>query len=320
MTFETQHTSGAHKIEFSPTDFLADALNDFLESGAKTSRIASAIIKIATGVELLLKDRLERICPALVLEKLDDAGMQVAKIFNLGKQMRSPKDLDTVELRTAAFPVLLNRATKFFDIADVSPHLYRLYKIRNSLIHHRGTVDVLEVNLLLVQHIFPLVERLSREDKEREFLISKETWAKIDKLRNLSVDALSSQLAKKIAHHSGIFSRTSAEKRVVLAASRPEREASGEDLTESNLICPGCKSETLAAFQDYDVDTEDGEVVAAYNIPSMRCRVCGLRIDEDEIRYIIANFKEYVGENEEEKKFWEQSIDVEDLSNYHDDL
>lgn len=311
MSGETWYNSGKREIQFVPSDFLEEALNDFLESGAKTSRIASAIIKVATGVELLLKDYLERICPALILEKLDDSGMQVAKIFNLGKHMRSPKDLDAVEIRTAPFPVLLTRASKFFDIAEVTPHLHRLHKIRNSLIHHRGTVDILEVNLLLVRHIFPFVERLSKVDKYHWPHFSDETWTKIRELERNSVDVLSSQLAKNLAHHSRLFTQLSADKRALLAASQPETKTRDEQLIESGLICPACKGETLSAFQDYDVDIQDGEPIAGYMLPSMRCRVCGLELDEPEIDYIIGHFKDYVGDNEQEKKYWKQSIEVD---------
>jgi hypothetical protein len=311
MASEAWYSSGKREIQFSPSDFLVEALDDFLESGARASRFASAIIKIATGVELLLKDYLEKICPALILEKLDNPGMQVAKVFNLGKHMRSPKDLDAIEVRTAAFPVLLERATRFFDIAETIPHLNKLHKIRNSLIHHRGTVDILEVNLLLVEHIFPLVERLSRLDKYHGPRISKETWKKIGELKKLSVDALSSQLAKNLAHHSRIFGRLSTKRISALLASTPETPTSGADLIESGLICPACKTHALAAFQDFDADVEDGEVIGVSMIPTMSCRVCGLELGEDEIRHIIENFEEYLGENEEEEELWIESITVD---------
>jgi hypothetical protein len=235
--------------------------------------------------------------------------MQVAKIFDLRKQMHSPKDLDAVELRTATFPVLLNRATKFLDIGDAAPHLHKLHKIRNSLIHHRGAVDILEVNLLLVRHIFPLVERLSTTGKYRKPFISKNAWSKIRGLEKRSVSDLSSQLAKKITHYSEVFSRLSDKKVGLLAASQPETLVAGEELVESRFMCRACKNETLAAFRDYDVETEDGEPVAAYVAPNMRCRVCGLKLEESEILYIIANFTEYVGDDETEKKAWKQWID-----------
>ena len=134
------------------------------------------------------------------------------------------------------------------DIAQATPHLHKLHKIRNSLIHHRGTVDILEVNLLLVRHIFPLVERLSKLDKFRGPYISSETWEKIRELEALSVDELSSQLAKKLAHHSGLFGRLTPEKIASLIASTPEKLDITENLIERGLICPACKNKTLSAF------------------------------------------------------------------------
>ena len=315
MAGETWHSSGKREIQFSPSDFLLEALDDFLESGAKTSRIASAIIKIATGVELLLKDYLEQICPALILEKLDNPGMQVAKVFDLRKHMRSPKDLDAVEVRTATFPVLLERATRFFDIAEATPHLTKLHKIRNSLIHHRGTVDILEVNLLLVQHIFPLVERLSKLVKYQGPRIPRETWKKIHELKKSSVDALTSQLAKKLVHHSRIFARLSAKKISALVASDPEKPTSGAELIEFGLVCPACRTVTLAVCQEFDVDVEDGEVIGASMIPSMNCRVCGLELEESEIRHIIENFQKYVLADEDEERIWIESIKLQNQRN-----
>jgi hypothetical protein len=91
-------------------------MSDFLESGSEPSKIASAVIKVATGIELLLKDKLERICPARVLDKIDESAksaLQIAKVFNLGKHMRNPKELDPIDIKTIGFASLLIRAEKF---------------------------------------------------------------------------------------------------------------------------------------------------------------------------------------------------------------
>jgi len=231
--------------------------------------------------------------------------------------MRSPKDRNAVEVRTATFSVLLKRATLFFDIAEAAPHLYKMHKIWNSLIHHRGSVDILEVNLLLVEHIFPLVERLSKVDKYLGPRISPDTWKNIRELGKLSVDALSSQLAKKLAYHLKVLKRLSGAKISVLLASAPEKPTRGADLIESGLICPACKNEAPSAFQDYDVKVEDGTPVAAYSIPSMMCRVCGLELDESEIQHIITNFEEFMGNNDAETEFWMRAIEVDNLANYY---
>src|ERR1700727_2688899 len=109
-------------LKFDSSHFLIEAVRDFLESGPNPSKIASAVIKVITGVELLLKDRLEQICPALILEKIDQPGLLVAKLYSLGKQMRNPSDLDDVDLKTAGFETLLLRAAKFIELSKVEPH------------------------------------------------------------------------------------------------------------------------------------------------------------------------------------------------------
>lgn len=141
---------GRQVLRFDRVHFLVDAIREFLASGPDPQKIASAVIKVAIGVELLLKYRLEKICPALILDKIDDAGLQVVKAFDLGKHLTALTDLDKVELRTANFDVILKRASKFINLSNSERHLVRLHKIRNQLIHHTGEVDLLEVNLLLV--------------------------------------------------------------------------------------------------------------------------------------------------------------------------
>jgi transcription elongation factor Elf1 len=310
MAFETWYSGGKRELSFSPSDFLQEAVEDFLESGAKTERIASAIIKVATGVELLLKNVLERICPALILDKVDDAGLQVAKVFGLGSRMRSPKELDTVELRTAAFPTLLVRASKFLDISQAAVHLHKLHKMRNSLIHHRGRVDVLEANLLLIEHVFPFLETLSKLEKTATVQLSADTWKRLTDVRSRSFDVLSSQLEKKLAHFQQSVKAFSSERVALLANSKPEPLTREEEVIEANLTCPACKQESLAAFQDIDVDFDETGPVAGHFIFSMRCRVCGLELDESEIAHIIEHFDQYFGaDKQKELRYWKQSVE-----------
>ena len=101
---------GRRQINFQPTDFLMEAIEEFRESGAKATKIGSCVIKIAIATELLLKEKLEKICPALVLETIDESALQVAKLHSLGNKMLSPKELERVEIRTASFPKLLNQS------------------------------------------------------------------------------------------------------------------------------------------------------------------------------------------------------------------
>lgn len=77
-------------MQFHPSDFLVEAIEEFLQSGADASKIGSCIIKIAIATELLLKDKLERICPALILENIDPETLQVVRLYKLEKQMLVP--------------------------------------------------------------------------------------------------------------------------------------------------------------------------------------------------------------------------------------
>jgi hypothetical protein len=314
MAFTTTYTSGRQEIAFSASDFLDEAISDFLESGANASRFASSIVKLATGVELLLKDLLEKICPALVLDKVDDAGLQIAKAFNLEKRLRSPKEVDNLDLRTAPFPTLMLRVGKFYDIEAYVGQLTRLHKIRNSLVHHRGKVDVLETNLLLVKYVFPFIEGIGKYDKTLGLRISSATWKKIRQLEAQSVDVLTSQLAKKIAHHSSLASRLSKQKVAVLARSEVEQGSRNETVVEDNLRCLACGNDTVSIFQDFDVDYDESGPSGGYFVFSLRCRVCGVELDEDEIRQVISNFGAYLGGDvADQQQFWEQAITPPDM-------
>jgi hypothetical protein len=313
MPFTVTYTSGRQEITFSASDFLDEAISDFLESGKNASRFASAIVKVATGVELLLKNMLEQICPALILDKADDGGLQIAKAFGLERRLRFPKEVENLDLRTVAFPILLIRASKFFDIEQYSVHLTRLHKIRNSLVHHTGKVDVLETNLLLVKYVFPFIEDIGKANKSLGLTLSSATWKKIRQLKAQSVDALTSQLAKKIAHHSSIANRLSKQKVSLLAHSETEK-GSKEEITEDNLHCPACGNETASIFQEVEVDYDESGPTGGYFIFSLRCRVCGIELDEDEIQCVISDFETYMGPAKAaEKNHWEQAITPPDF-------
>jgi hypothetical protein len=58
--------------------------------------------------------------------------------------------------------------------------------------------------------------------------------------------------------------------------------------------------------QDFGVSTIRIDVPAGL----IRCRVCGIDLDEDEILHIIKNFKTYFGDVVVvEKRHWEQAIE-----------
>src|SRR6266566_393643 len=142
--------SDKFEIEFRAADFLIEAIDDFLESGTNPRKIGGSIIKIAVGTELLLKERLERICPALILKDVGKNAVQVAKVYELGSKMRQPALLEKVELQTASFSELLSRADLFFAMGRGRKHLEQLYDTRNKLVHHRSKLDLHDANLLII--------------------------------------------------------------------------------------------------------------------------------------------------------------------------
>jgi hypothetical protein len=293
---------------FDPVDFLKEAVDDFLESGTEPSKIASAVIKVATGVELLLKEKLERICPTLILSKIDV--LQVVKVFKLEKHLRNPKHLELVELKTADFDTLLQRASHFIDLSKDEPSLRRLQKIRNSLVHHQGNVDLHSTNLLLVKEVFPFIESFGKTDPRLQLKLSTSVWDKIKKIEKASTNALNTQLAKKMAHHERQAEKlTQRELRIRLES---EPESYFEDMINHSLICPACKNHRLAAFGGFDEQGDEDGFSRAYYI-LMECRVCELKLDSNEAGHILDNFGEFFGnEQKGERTEWLQAFELPD--------
>jgi len=299
-------------LTFDSGDFLVDAIREFLESGANPHRIASSVIKVATGIELLLKSSLELICPALILDKIDPHGLQVAKLFNLGNKLRTPKELDGIELKTASFETLLQRASKFLDLSQAEPYLRELHKIRNRLVHHRGEVDLLETNLLLVRHIFPFLQELAKTDLRVQLRLDPNLWKKIKQIERDSTDAFSSQLAKKLAYYAEAAKKLKVKQIKSRIDSEAEQMDSDEVITNEALKCPACGNHSLTSFGDYEVDFDDrtGQPTASYYFVVMRCRVCGLDIDPAEIEHIMNDFDRFLGTDEiPSKPEWESALE-----------
>jgi hypothetical protein len=309
---------GNREINFQPSDFLMEAIEEFLESGAKPAKIGSCIIKIATATELLLKEKLEKLCPALVLEAIDDGGLQVAKLYRLSSKMLAAKELEKVEIRTASFSKLLNRTGKFFDIGEAKPYLSALHSIRNNLVHHRGNVDLAEVNLLLIEKIFPFLERFTNEDTLLKIRLKPEMWKRLRELADSSADIVATELAKKIAHFAGLAKRLSGKRTQLLLISKVEVE-SDEDTVTEGLLCPACKNRSLTSFSGWDVDVDEaGHAVAGWMYFVMRCKVCGLELDQSEIERIVNQFDKFLGEGQGvEREKWKEAIVEPDHSDYY---
>jgi hypothetical protein len=306
---------GRQVVKFDRVHFLVEAIREFLASGPDPQKIGSAVLKVAIGVELLLKYRLEKICPALILDKIDEAGLQVIKAYDLGKHLITPVDLDKVTLKTANFDVILKRASKFIDLANYERHLLKLHQIRNQLIHHTGEVDLLEVNLLLVQHIFPFLEQASTADLKLKLWLRADLWARIKKIEKESIDAFTSQLAKKIVHHGEIARRLNAKQLQQRRNAEPESD-SDEIISNDSLRCPACGNDTLVAFGNFDVewDRETRTPISASYYVVMICKVCELQLESAEIEHVIAHFEKFCGTDElQNKPAWEEAITEQDF-------
>jgi hypothetical protein len=307
-------SSNSRVIHFDFGDFLAEALEEFLESGARPTKIASSIIKIATAAELMLKRNLEAICPALVLDAVDE--MQVAKIFGLRNKLLAPKALDAVVVRTNAFPKLLARSGKFFDLSKFEKPLIRLHDIRNSLVHHHGSVDVAAVNLLLIKEIFPFFEQFTRNDKSMHFRLKPEMWARLKQLEESSWNLLITDLSKKLAHHADKARRLSSKRAALLLKESPE-SGLNEEIVDQGLLCPACKNASLAAFSEVDVDFDESGPVGGHFFFTMRCGVCGLELGDEEIHQVIAQFDKFFETGEAELHRWEEAIEEPDFSDFY---
>ena len=69
------------------------------------------------------------------------------------------------------------------------------------------------------------------------------------------------------------------------------------------LQCPACKNRSLTTFSGWDVDTDEyGHPLSGWMYFGMRCKVCGLELDQEDIELIIAQFDKFMGEGQEEEK------------------
>lgn len=137
-------------------------------------------------------------------------------------------------------------------------------------------------------------------------------WARIKKIEKESIDAFTSQLAKKIAHYGEIARRLTAKQLQVRLYADPEKTDSDETITNDSLKCPACGNYTLVSFGNFDVewDRETRTPMSALYYVVMICKVCELQLDAAEIEHVIAHFEKFVGTDEvQDKAVWEHAIE-----------
>lgn len=231
--------SNTLEITFRAADFLIEAIDDFLESGTNPRKIGGSIIKIAVGTELLLKERLERICPAPILKEIGKSALQAAKVYELGNKMRQPALLEKVELHTASFGELLSRADLFFPMGRGRKRLEQLYDMRNKLVHHRSKLDLNEANLLIINKVVPFLQQFTKDDPEVQVKIAPQTWKRLRKIANSSTNVIYAQFAKRVEQYTARSAKLSQEK-VAELLSRARTLAPNEQLLGEALLCPAC--------------------------------------------------------------------------------
>jgi hypothetical protein len=299
------------EVTFRAADFLVEAIDDFLESGTNPRKIGGSIIKIAVGAELLLKEKLERICPALILEEVGRGGLQIAKLYDLGAKMRQPAVLDNVELRTAPFGELLTRADLFLRMGRGRKYLEELYKLRNKLVHRSFTLDVHEANLLIINKVVPFLQQFTKDDPDMQVKIAPRTWKHLRIIANSSTDFVYAQFAKRVEQHRGRAARLS-QRTVSEILSRPTTCAPNEELLGEALLCPACGHLSMIALA---VEQEDRWVddVFVHEDRGSVCKLCAFALDDEDVELYL----DHLGDNSRRKKGEREEAVAERISSFH---
>ena len=166
-----------------------------------------------------------------------------------------------------------------------------------------------EVNLLLINKVFPFLEQFTADEQASKFRLKAGTWRRLRKLEESSRDVVLTDIAKKLAHYDGKAKELSDKRIKFLESSAAELEKD-ETALETNLRCPACMHDSMTAISGIDVDYDETGPTSAYVYHHMRCRVCNLNFDDNEIEQVIAHFEKFFGlDHVAEKKYWEQIME-----------
>jgi hypothetical protein len=181
-------------------------------------------------------------------------------------------------------------------------------------------VDVAEVNLLIIHKIVPFLEQFTKDDPFLQLRLKRDTWKRLRQIADESADVVTTELAKKVAHFAERAKRLSKKRIEELLMARTEVKP-GEDIVMEGLQCLACKNRSLTTFSGWDVDTDEfGHALSGWMYFGMRCKVCGLGLDQEDIELIIAQFDKFIGEGQEEEKGnWERAIIEPDYSELYSD-
>lgn len=271
---------------FEAEDFLYDAIIEFLESGENKTRLISSIIKAAICTELVIKNLLYSINPVLILEKFNTE--QIIELMSLKGKVRPGKELKNSKIKTARFPVILERADYFLDLAKIKSRLESLFEWRNEIVHHAANLNLEEITFLLSENIFPFLREHLKKTSHPLFT-QEDIWEQLSKIAKDKGKEYLSQIRKKLTLHRSKANKLTATQRKSRLASPPVQYY-GEEVIDTSLICPACFEPSLTIKFPVDFGDE-GEPYAGPM--DAHCRVCGLTLDNEEIETIKGFYGEF---------------------------
>ncbi len=297
------YTGTTISLSVHPEDFLKEAIDDLIKGSADMRMLVNSIIKAAVSAELLMKQKLMGICPALLLEKIDDSGINLARVYEMEDMVRK-EALSSNPIKTVRFEILLKRAVAYQVIEEKDKEfLTKLGKHRNAILHHKETIDADKIRILLARDTFPLLKRLIPSDSI--ILGDRQVWETLNKISNDSIPGVVADMQANFAEHKKVRSGLSA-KEISDRTGAAVQKGEGEIIEQRDLLCPACNEPSMAALIGADAEDEgDGMMLTAYS--RMECRVCGLILDDDDIED-VRNYSSMLENGEELSVSWDKYL------------
>lgn len=248
-------------------------VENFISGHEDLFRLIETIILSHLLVEIVIKDGLRAINPALVLEAIDAEDVAIVS----GKKaalLNSTKD----DAKSAKFTVLLGRYLQFENVTRYRKSLDDLALLRNR-IAHAGAGIKLGVNehaVLLSRFIFPFI-------KER-VEISPYLWKDFEKIQHLVYNEFMATLGRKIIAHRRKVNGVSAsviQQRIDAGPELMDHGVTGGEYEEfENLPCPACGHKSTSIVNGVEIEDADGRLAHGWSYSI--CSVCDLKMNREE--------------------------------------
>lgn len=283
----------------SAKDCFEEVLDSFLDLPGDTFNILQVIMLSGVLLEAVIKEKLKKINPALILDNVDS--IAIALVSNKKSSILKGIKFDQDDVKTAPISKLINRLESFENLDKVKTNFSSFLRIRNRIMHNAMDVSIDErtINFLLIKSVLPFLrEHIS---------ISPTIWKKFEKFADVVGTEFIENLMKLVLKHEKIAEDITEEKIKELMSKRFNL-SSDEHFLSNGLVCPSCKNDSMDIIMGVDYDYCDHEIMATgmYNIG--RCKVCGLELDDQEIQGIVDNQKNFFieGDNAEE---WDAALE-----------